>query len=305
MVDWSKIRQKLLGNQSKALLPAQVKLPILPLALMKFAKKADDPNASASELGQLIEADSGLTGELLRYVNSAAIGLRQKASSAQQAIATLGIRTSKLFLLSAGVRRATKGQESRLMNMQNFAIANLEKGLLAREVAKLLKADSDLAFAAAIMQDCLLPVLTNELFPTYLKFANGEDPNLAEITKFERQHFRWDHAEAAAQVMFGWGFPDDLVCCVYLHHRGLRLLPDPELGKTAAAAVAVSALIPDAIRQLPDGLEQLLRLDAAWPAFHLKETAKRVDEQFREMSPGLVNPFSLHRLCQKAVAHAG
>lgn len=304
MSDWTAVRVEHLGERSKSILPPGIKLPMLPRAVMKFSREADDPSANAVKLGKIIETDAGLTGELLRHVNSAAFGLRSKAASAQQAIGMLGVRASKLFLLTTAVKNAMRSTESKLINLRGFAATNLERALFAREVAALLKTDGELAFAAAILQDFVLPLLTNEKFDDYFEFLKRQVENPIPFMQFERTLFGWDHAEAAANVMFDWGFPDDLICCVLFHHRGLRLLTDDRLGQTPAAAVAVAALMPDPIEQIPDGLDQLIRLEQAWPAFNLLEIAERVEEKFEETGIGMSQPISFLKRCRKAVASA-
>jgi serine/threonine-protein kinase len=303
-MDWSQVRQSLLGPGKKSIVPPRVKLPILPIAVTKFTQEANKQETSARELGKIVESDSGLTCELLRQVNSCARGMSQKASSAAQAISLLGIRESHLFLTTKAVVRAMRGRESKLINLRDFWNTNLERALLAREVAALLRADVETAFAAAMLQDFLLPALTNDLFPKYLDFAQPKTDEPVSLVKYEKQAHGWNHAEAAARIMLDWDFPDELVCCVFLHHRGLGLLGDKQFGRTAATAVAVSALIPDAIRQIPTGLDQLVQLDQKWKAFDLIKIAEKVDAEFQEMSAGASNPFSLLRRCKKALSGA-
>jgi hypothetical protein len=59
-MDWTALRVSLTGTESRSLIPARVKLPILPLAVTKFAKRADDPNAINEQVRTAI-ADSGET----------------------------------------------------------------------------------------------------------------------------------------------------------------------------------------------------------------------------------------------------
>ena len=203
MTDWKGLRRSLLGDRSRSVVPPRVKLPVLPLAMLKFSRKAEEPDACHYELARIIETDSALTTELLRYVNSAAIGLRHRVSSAQQAISILGISLVKLHLASVAIRRSMRKRESKLINIPNFWNANLERALFAREVAKLIGGDRDLAFAAGLLQDFLLPPLTNDLFPNYFRFTKEHVDQPIGLTQFERQTLGWDHAEAAAQIMAG------------------------------------------------------------------------------------------------------
>jgi HD-like signal output (HDOD) protein len=298
-MNWTAIRQSLIGDRNETVLPPNIKLPMLPTAVTEFSRKADDPNSTAAQLGKIIEADSGLTCELLRYVNSATIGLRTKAASAQSAISMLGIRASKLFLLTVGVQHAMKASKSRLINFQNFWTTNLERALFAREVARLLKANVDVAYAASMLHDFLLPLLTNELFPHYLRFTEIPEAERGTLIAFEQKTFGWDHPLATAQMMLSWGFPDDLVCAVLLHHSGATLLADNELGRTAAAAVAIAALIPDPLRQSGQGIDVLIKLSDMWPNFDLHVLATKVQESFTEMAPAATSHLSLLKRVEK------
>lgn len=83
-----------------------------------------------------------------------------------------------------------------------------------------------------------------------------------------------------------------------LHHHGLKLLADPTLKQTAVAAVAISALLPDQLRQNYHGLELLVNLQEKWPAFDLETLAKIVDDLHEQTGLGVRNDFPLVRRCQ-------
>jgi len=74
---------------------------------------------------------------LLRHINSAAVGLSQKATSAQQAVGLLGFRETSLSLVAQAMGRTMQGRESKRINLRNFWAGNLERAIFAREVARL------------------------------------------------------------------------------------------------------------------------------------------------------------------------
>lgn len=298
--DWTALRKTILPENTKSVLPPSIKLPILPQALQEFQQKAQDPEADTGVLSRIISTDSGLSSELLRHVNSSGTGMRTKVTSVQQALVLLGIRTTRLYLTTSGLKQAMKSSSSKLINFQNFWSTNLERALLAREVAKLLKADAELAFTAGMLQDFLLPLLTNQLLDSYLEFAENRD-QYSTLTAFEREKLRWDHAEAAAQVMYAWHFPDELVCCVGLHHRGLEILEDEELRGTSAAAVAISSLIPDPLRQELKGIEKLVELEKDWREFRLLSLAEKIEAEFQAVATRSKNHFSFLRICRQTL----
>jgi HD-like signal output (HDOD) protein len=297
-IDWAAIREEALEGFALAALPPTLHLPALPHAVTLFLERSNDPEAPLKDLAAILETDTGLTLEILRYVNSSCMGLRHKAGNVQQALSLVGLRQAKRFVVTTGMQAAVMAKKSKLINQACFWNASLQKALFARETAKLLKTDGDLAFSGALLQDYLLPVLSNDLFDQYVGFVQTRDAQPACVCEYEQAAFGWDHALAGACLALRWNLPDELVCCILFHHRGLQILTDPKLGRSAAAAVAISALLPDQLRQQYDGLEQLARLEEKWPAFNLAELAATVDELHAEMGLGVRNDFPLSRRCR-------
>ncbi|QDT62804.1 HDOD domain-containing protein [Calycomorphotria hydatis] len=304
MIDWSSKIEAFLGPAETAVLPPEIQLPVLPQAAIEFSQKSKEEGATAKDLGSIVEKDSGLTCELLKQINSSACGVRTQVTSASHAIALLGLRTTKLLVLSAATSNVMRSRDSKVLNIQSFWTTNLERALFAREVAVRINADPELAFSAGMLQDFLLPTLSNERPDEYVGFLTELSQTNERLDQLEQRQFGWNHVTASGQVLRAWSFPDDLLACILFHHHGLRLLADPELGKSAAAAVAVSALMPDPIRQTPTGLAQLQKLDEAWPTFNLLEVAKQVDEKLTEFEAPRANHISLARRVEAAMATA-
>lgn len=301
-IDWTALRLSLLASTPRSPFPPTFKLPILPHAVTEFTQKANSTGAGPAELGRILERDAGLTCDLLKYVNSAAVGLRRKVTSVPQVLSLLGIRTVRLYVVTSAIKHVMSSANSKLMNSRAFWNANLERALFAREVAGLLRVDSDVAFAASMLHDFLLPLLTTEWLDDYVRYCGRQESAPIQLDRFERQLWTWDHALAAAQVMYDWEFPDELLCCVAVHHQGIAALQDERLGTTPAAAVAVAALIPDPFRQVPDGLDLLLRLGSVWSEFDLLEIAGRVESAFLEEAPAAGYRQSLRQVCEKRLA---
>jgi len=304
MIDWSGIRASVLGDEcSKDGIP-KVQLPVLPAAVIEFSQKADDPDCDIEELSAIIESDTGLTCQLLRNANASTNGLKHRIVSPHHAIAVLGIKRTKLHLSTAALQNALPAKKLKLINLASFWNANLERALFAKRLAGILKTDEELAFVAGLLQDFLIPVLTNELDNDYVNFLTQTDSDPKSLVDFEASTFGWDHAGAAANVMFDWGFPDDLVCCVFYHHRGLSVLADEKLGQSAAAAVALAGLMPDSFRQSPNGLQQLEKLACNWSDFDLHTVAKDVFSEYEPQALESTNyiPFKTH--CEKMLEAA-
>lgn len=303
-IDWTELRKSLVSDEAKSAFPSSIKLPVLPKALLEFSEKAKDPDADIQELSRIISTDSGLSSGLLRRANSAQVGSKARVTSVQQALVMFGVKATQLRLSSLGVQEVMKSSSSQLINFQNFWNTNLERALFARELAELLHADADLAFTASMLQDFMLPLLTNKLLDEYLEFA--ESPQQYEnLIDFENQRFGWNHAQAAANVMCAWKFPDELICCVCLHHRGLGLRQDSQLGRTSLAAVAIASLLPDALQQQPDSMQKLLQLERELDALQLVPVAEKIDADFQQVAQNVQNHFSLLHYVERASKQSG
>ncbi|MFN0198876.1 MAG: HDOD domain-containing protein [Planctomycetaceae bacterium] len=292
-IDWNSLHTAALQDFSLSALPPTIRLPALPVAVTQFTQKANNPDAKIKDLATIVETDTGLTVELLRHVNSSLVGLRHRAANVQQAIPLLGIRQTKLFLITAGMQSAIQARHSKLIHHGGFWNSSLQKALFARETAALLKTDVELAFAGALLQDFLLPVITNELTEPYLQFLNHRAAQSAGLCEYEQSLFGWDHAAAGASLASRWQLPDELICCILFHHWGLAILAHPELKRTAVAAIAVSAMLPDQIKQVENGFDQLLELQSVWSAFDLEAICDKVDCQHAELGLGVNNDFPL------------
>ncbi|GAB4156162.1 MAG: hypothetical protein Tsb009_33060 [Planctomycetaceae bacterium] len=300
-LNWSAILDKTLGNFSVSTLPPTLELPALPQAVTQYVQKSSDPNVELKELAKIVETDSGLTAAVLKYVNSSFMGLRTKAKNVQQALSLMGRRQAKMHIVTTATQAAIRAKKSKLINQSVFWTSSLQKALFAKEVAILLKADKDLAFSGALLQDYILPVLSNELFDDYLELMTSRDKHPDSICEYEKSRFRWDHALAGASLARRWNLPDDIVCCILFHHHGLSILGNKELARTAVAAVALSSLLPDDLHQEVTGLYQLVKLGEKWAAFDLEKIAETVDAAQDELGMGVKNDFPLARRCRKVL----
>jgi HD-like signal output (HDOD) protein len=309
-MNWAAICDEAFAGFEMSSMPPTVQLPALPYVVTLFVQRSRDETVPMKELAAILETDSALTVELLKYVNSSACGLRSKANTVLQALTFLGCGRSRMFVIATGIEAAMRARFSKLIDQTKFWSENLQKAIFAREIALLLKTDPDVAFIGALLQDYLLPALTNDLADQYSEFMQSREAPAKTLSEFEQEHFGWDHGLAAACLARAWKLPGELVCCILYHHGGLQILADPQLGRSPVAAAALSALLPDQFRPGHQGLALLKKLERKWPAFSLERVAESVDRQYQEMGLGIRNDSSLVQRCQSlasepSVAPAG
>lgn len=299
-MDWAALYQNRIGNTPPLPTFPRVRMPRAPRAVAELARLADDPDVDPAMLTRIVETDSELTLQVLKLVNNCSLGHRAKVHSVRRGVDLLGVRRSKMLVMSALIQASMGTVSSGLVNEDNFLGECLERAYFARYTAEALGVDPECAYVAGLLQDLLLPCLCAEHRKEYESYSSDQET----LVEFERRTFGWDHAAVTAQMLKSWSFPDDVVCCVLYHHDAVPLLSEPDLHHTLLAATAAAALLPDSLRQEPGGISRLFDLQQTLNDFNFLELAVRVDDQFDQAGRRETHRIPLcDRLGRLAVSH--
>jgi HD-like signal output (HDOD) protein len=302
MVDWKHLRVQLMGNTEQPVLPPRLEVPKLPQTVSAICQKANSRNCTPEDLSNVLEKDAALTVDLLKHVNSAATGLRMRAGTVRQAVALLGINKTRLFVITTVLEQHMRNTKSPLVLSHLFCLAAMERALISRELARATQRDTDLSFAAALIQDFILPSLTRQHLVEYAAFMKQLATGTDDLTRLEREKFGCSHADCAAHLMSNWGFPDDIICCALLHHRPAEVWQLSPLRPTALPAVAASSFLPCVLSPSPERLPQMSRYVAETFELELSSLAQTVDEQLKATVPDLRGYVTLHQKLEQLAA---
>ncbi|WP_339744591.1 HDOD domain-containing protein [uncultured Rubinisphaera sp.] len=279
-IDWSEILAQLLPEDAESLLPSSWKLPILPQAVSEFLQHSSNPNYDIKKLTKIVEQDTSITCELIKHVNSSAYGMRHRISTVRNALMALGIRRSKMLILTAAVHATVKKFNSRLFDLHHFWADNLERAKFSRIVAEKLGADVDLAYTGAMLQDFLIPVLGHSNLKEYVAYWNDSHKPVCDLYEYEHNKFGVHHAQVGAICLKKWNVPDDLICSILCHHMDYERLDSLRLIGTHVHAVAASSLIPTSIVQHRELAIPLSIWDQNDSGYDLFEIAEKVDSEY-------------------------
>ena len=296
--DWKNLSQRSVASVKADLLPKAIELPALPHAVTEFVQASANPDYSIADLAKIVEKDSALTVELLRHVNSAMYASSTPIRSVKGAITQVGLKIAKMHLMAVGMKAANRALKTKLINQRNFWNESLQKGLFAKEIATRMHLDPGLAFLGGLLQDFLLPVLTNTFDKQYLEYmdtssAPGQGRNLVD---WEREVFGWDHASAGAYYAAQWKFPDDLLCAIFYHHSLESTLQEPNAEFFKLFPVALASLLPDQLHQSPKGFQTLIKVARQCRAIELESVCRAVDEEQMKLAEGYEIPNHLTQL---------
>jgi len=222
---------------------AGAQLPALPQSAISLLELSKDPDNGPPEFATPIEADPGLAGQVLRFVNSSYFGFSREISSVQLAINLVGVRTIKNFALWSAVFSIIPNPKCGPFDLKSLWQDSLRRGLFSRLFGKAVNAENaDDLFTAALLQDMAVPMLAKELNEEYTELltTRGDGKRLSEL-EFER--FGWTHAEAAALMADSWKLPEHFGRLL-AKHASLDALLSDDNADLGGKIVAVSALLP-------------------------------------------------------------
>ena len=266
------------------------KLPALPQSAIRLLELSQDPANGPVEFAMPIEADPGLTGQVLKFVNSSYFGFSREISSVKLAITLVGIRTIKNFAIWSAVFSLMPNPKCGPFALKALWQDSLRRALFARAHAKLLGIkEPDEQFAAALLQDMAVPLLAKENTKSYVELLAARKNGRVRLSHLEKQSFGWTHSEAAGMMARQWNLPEEFAAMIENHHAIEQYVANPQAnpGKTA---VALSALLPTVAD--PEWTECRLfeqYYDQTVPrgSTTVAEMLAQIDEQFVNFAPVL------------------
>jgi HD-like signal output (HDOD) protein len=255
-------------------LQSGIAFPAGPVVMARVTGLCRDPNATARDLGKVLQLDATLTSRVLKQVNSVFYGLSAKIKTVTHAVVILGFDEIKHIALSVPVAN---------LYQQNAGKPGLDVLALwdrTVQIACLTRAFSyhinhpvpEQTFVAAILADVGMVILNNILAEDYAAVADTA-PDDEALAGIELAELGISHIEVGVRLAQKWQFPPELIQAIHLHHapvengqvhreaglvctarRTLDTLADDvdfamALGRLPAEVVANFALTADSLAQ--------------------------------------------------------
>jgi HD-like signal output (HDOD) protein/CheY-like chemotaxis protein len=246
-------------------------LPSAPRAFQEILACLQRPTATISDAAKIIGRDVAMTANVIKMVNSAFFGARHPVSTADRAVAYLGLDTLGALVLGHGVFKSGVATGIEGFSLERLWQHSFDVAAAARTVAlyeKFPAAKADEAFLAGMLHDVgkVVYATRGPVPPDWPPATVGE----------ARTQMDAHHADVGAYLLGLWGFPNPIVEAVAFHERpghtageGLSL---PRLIHIADRLVhRRNAASPDSVgRELEPGLLETLGLADHWPEWLAK-----------------------------------
>ena len=219
-------------------------LPALPHSAINLLQLSQRDDAGPAEFAKPIEADPGLMGQVLKFVNSSYFGFSREIMSVQQAITLVGTRAITNFALWNAVFSVIPNPKFGPFDLKSLWQDSLRRAVFARILGRSLKLpNSEDLFAGALLQDMAIPLLLKELPEQYQRLVERRATEGRRLSGLENEMFGWDHADAAAMLAQRWSLPEEFVTLIARHTQLAELLRGGD-GDRGCACVALASLLP-------------------------------------------------------------
>ena len=263
------------------------RLPPMNVAVLELLRIAGDPSGSAHDAGDVIMRDGVLLGSVLQEANSAMFSPRQPVTTAQSAVALIGmnrvtaIAVSTSSRLSLPMSAAAYGVDAESVRAHQRLTV---EACLALGGSFTPESRSELA-TVAVLHDMGKLVLSamgpGWLAGTGLLTASTD----VELIDLERDLFEVHHGTVGRMVCDHWGIPRHIGAAVEQHHT-------PAGGDLLAHGVYIADIVANAIdphhgepTAAPDG-----QLDASLALCGVHDIARVVDRVERTLQRGAAVP---------------
>ncbi len=237
-----------------------IKLPPVPQTLIDLNTELNKEHPALSTMAEIIQRDAGISGLVLKTVNSPLFGLRREILSIQHAINLLGIGyVSKIV---TGLLMKQSMGDSGGLGAELWQSQMNTASLVSMLVDKYLSCPADEGYLLGLFQNCGQMLIASK-HDDYAEFlAQQENNPELLITDAEKQQYNYNHADLGCLLAYSWGIPKYLCDVILHHHEANRQLDDLLLEQDDNIENALMAVLK--IAEHVDKLDRGIDPDYEW-----------------------------------------
>lgn len=212
-------------------------LPRLSSVAVKIIHLAGHDRAPARDVSAIVETDPALASCLLKYVNSPLVGVSRRVSCVAQAVAMLGVEVVKNLAIGASLISRGRSIRCTTFDYEAFRSESVARAVIVRRFAHRVNGCStDEGFTCGLLCQIGRLAFASAFPETYDHVLGLVGPDDARaLDEAEREAFRINHNEFAAEMMAEWHLPEVLCDAVRCQDspEDHSLDPASDLGRLA------------------------------------------------------------------------
>jgi len=211
------MNQELSADQIQSILQG-VSIPPQPQIMVDLHMEQVLPSCSIEKIADLICQDVGLSGSILKTVNSDFFGHANHITSITQAVNLLGVKSVVNLVNALSIKGELSDKE--IVNLGRFWDSAMEVAMASTAIAKRIGFPHvDEAYTLGLFHNCAIP-LCMARFPNYMNVVEQAYASPSEsITDVENRLLQTNHGVVGYYVGKSWRLPEYLCQAIHEHHR--------------------------------------------------------------------------------------
>ena len=260
-----------MNGAAARLVDGAVSVATPPLVYDRLVQVINHPRSGSVDIANVITEDQGLTGRLLKVVNSAFFSFPRPVEDVTQAVTVVGTGQIRDLALATSVMSMFKDVPAELVDLESFWFHSLACGVTARAIAARRGEDNvERFFVAGILHDIghlITYMVAGEQAREAILLSRESGRPLHEC---EREVMEVDHTQVGKALLDKWNFPGAFREGVAFHHQPARATRFP----VEAAAVHVAEVTAHGMEWGNSGERMVPPFDpAAWETLGLEAEA--------------------------------
>lgn len=195
-----------------------ISIPAQPQILVDIQMETAMPGFSLTDIAKLIAKDVGLSGSILKIVNSPYFGLSNQITSIQQAINLLGMDSVINIIHSVEIRN-TMSDDS-VIALTEFWDNAADVAQTCAVISKRISFSApDDAYTLGLFHNCGIPLMMQRYDDYIAVLETGYQQSTKRITDIENETFGSNHAVVGFYVAKSWKLPKTICEVIADHHK--------------------------------------------------------------------------------------
>jgi len=198
-----------------------IKIPPQPQILVDLQMEQVMPEPDIQRIAELIQQDVGLSGTILKVVNSSYFGLKNRITSINQAVNLIGI--ASVINLVNGLSIKSQMSDETIVSMNRFWDTATDIAQVATQIAKQVGyPNPDMAYLLGLFHNAGIPLLMSR-FDNYNQVMEASYGHPEKrVVDVENSELSTNHAVIGYYTAKSWKLPKILCDVIAEHHNVLR-----------------------------------------------------------------------------------
>ncbi len=190
-----------------SLFQQQNALPTIPKVVQEVIDSFNNDSVSIDEIARKLAADQVLSAKLLRLANSSYYHAARSIGTVDDAVLMLGFMTVRTLVISSGLTGGFKAMPG--VDLKQFWRYSMYTAVIAKWLAKQVKANSDFAFTVGLMHAIGQLVMHAAMPEQTLQIDKIAGPLDSRRLSVEHSSFGYNFSDVGAELAKRWRFPEN------------------------------------------------------------------------------------------------